>query len=170
MVLEKNKKDVVKMSFEKIIYKLTDKRIPADTGLGLVGDILETAGFQERFKNVGSENKRSKKHINTGEILITFIALLCKGNPDFDGVVEFQNDAAFYQTALHLQKGFPSSSTLRMRMDSIGKSQREQLLKFNAHLLKSNKIKPTPLKNGLIPVDMDVTPMDNSNTKKEGVS
>ena len=170
MVVEKNKKDVVKMSFEKIIYKLTDKRIPADTGLGLVGDILETAGFQERFKNVGSENKRSKKHINTGEILITFIALLCKGNPDFDGVVEFQNDAAFYQTALHLQKGFPSSSTLRMRMDSIGKSQREQLLKFNAHLLKSNKIKPTPLKKGLIPVDMDVTPMDNSNTKKEGVS
>ena len=170
MVVEKNKKDVVKMSFEKIIYKLTDKRIPADTGLGLVGDILETAGYQERFKNVGSENKRSKKHINTGEILITFIALLCKGNPDFDGVVEFQNDAAFYQTALHLQKGFPSSSTLRMRMDSIGKSQREQLLKFNAHLLKSSKIKPTPLKNGLIPVDMDVTPMDNSNTKKEGVS
>ena len=96
MVVEKNKKDVVKMSFEKIIYKLTDKRIPADTGLGLVGDILETARFQERFKNVGSENKRSKKHINTGEILITFIALLCKGNPDFDGVVEFQNDAAFY--------------------------------------------------------------------------
>jgi len=31
MVVEKNKKDVVKMSFEKIIYKLTDKRIPADT-------------------------------------------------------------------------------------------------------------------------------------------
>ena len=114
MVVEKNKKDVVKMSFEKIIYKLTDKRIPADTGLGLVGDILETARFQERFKNVGSENKRSKKHINTGEILITFIALLCKGNPDFDGVVEFQNDAAFYQTALHLQKGFPSSSTFTL--------------------------------------------------------
>ena len=37
MVVEKNKKDVVKMSFEKIIYTLTDKRIPADTGLGLVG-------------------------------------------------------------------------------------------------------------------------------------
>ena len=37
MVVEKNKKDVVKMSFKKIIYKLTDKRIPADTGLGLVG-------------------------------------------------------------------------------------------------------------------------------------
>ena len=55
-------------------------------------------------------------------------------------------------------------------MDAIGKSQRYTLLNFNTHLLKSNGIEPTPLKNGMVPIDMDVTPMDNSNTKKEGVS
>ena len=36
--------------------------------------------------------------------------------------------------------------------------------------MKSNHVEPTALKNGMVPVDMDVTPMDNSNTKKEGVS
>ena len=45
-----------KMSFDKIVYRFTDKRIPAVTGIGLVGDILDRAGFQEQFRNVGSES------------------------------------------------------------------------------------------------------------------
>lgn len=158
------------MSYDKIIYRLTDKRIPAVTGIGLIGDILERAGFQNQFSNMESVGKRSKKQIDTGAILTTFIALLCMGKPDFECVREFQNDAAFYQTALHMKRGFPSTATLRQRMDAIGITQREKILSFNTHLIKSNGIEPTPLKNGLIPVDMDVTPMDNSNTKKEGVS
>ena len=158
------------MGFEKIIYKVTDKRIPAAIGIGLVGDILDRAGFQEQFRNTAISEKRSRKQINCGSILTTFIGLLCLGNPDFEAITEFQNDAAYYQTALHLKTGFPSAATLRQRMDEIGKTQREKLLKFNTHLLKSNNIEPLALKNGMIPLDMDVTPMDNSNTKKEGVS
>ena len=113
------------MSFDKIIYRLTDKRIPAATGIGLVGDILDRAGFQEQFRNVRSEDKRSRKQIDCGAIMTTFIGLLCMGKPDFDAIAEFQNDAAYYQTALHLRKGFPSAATLRQRMDEIGKTQRE---------------------------------------------
>ena len=158
------------MSFDKIIYRLTDKRIPSATGIGLVGDILDHAGFQEQFRNVRSERKRSRKQIDCGAIMTTFIGLLCMGKSDFDAIAEFQNDAAYYQTALHLKKDFPSSATLRQRMDEIEKTQRDQLLNFNTRLLKSNYIEPTALKNGMIPLDMDVTPMDNSNTKKEGVS
>ena len=158
------------MSFDRIIYRLTDKRIPAATGIGLVGDILDNAGFQEQFSKIRSEDKRSRKQIDCGAIMTSFIGLLCMGKPDFEAIAEFQNDAAYYQTALHLKKGFPSAATLRQRMDEIGKTQREQLLDFNAHLLKSNRVEPTTLKNGMIPLDMDVTPMDNSNTKKEGVS
>ena len=158
------------MSFEKIIYQLTNKRIPAVTGIGLVGDILERAEFQKQFSDIESIGKRSKKQIDTGAVLTTFIALLCMGKPDFDSVTELQNDAAFYQAALHLKRGFPSIATIRQRMDAIGKTQRDALLRFNTHLLKSNGIEPTPLKSGMVPVNMDVTPMDNSNTSKEGVS
>ena len=125
------------MSFDKIIYRLTDKRIPAATGIGLVGDILDRAGFQEQFRKVRSEYKRSRKQIDSGAVMTSFIGLICMGKPDFDAIAEFQNDAAYYQTALHLRKGFPSSATLRQRMDEIRKTQREQLLNFNTHLLKS---------------------------------
>ena len=37
-------------------------------------------------------------------------------------------------------------------------------------MLLTNKIQPTALANGLVPVDIDVTPMDNSKSKKEVVS
>ena len=55
-------------------------------------------------------------------------------------------------------------------MDEIGNKLRDMLLWFNTDLLLKNKVKPRALKNGMVPVDIDVTPMNNSNTKKEGVS
>ena len=106
------------MSLDRIIYRLTDERIPAVTGIGLVGDILERADFYNMFRNSETQ-KRSKKQINTASILATYISLLCMGKPDFECVREFQNDARFYQSALHLRSGFPSAETLRQRMDNI---------------------------------------------------
>ena len=158
-----------KDTHQKIIYQLTDKRIPAVTGIGLVGDILDKAGFFDLLRSVRISEKRSRKQINPGSVLATFIALLCMGKPDFDYVRELQNDAAYYQNALHVN-GFPSSATLRQRMDEIGSNLRTMLLGFNVDLLRKNGAAPTALSNGMIPLDIDVTPMDNSDTKKEGVS
>lgn len=158
-----------KMAHQKIIYQLTDKIIPAASGIGIVGDILERAEFLERFRDVKIAKKRSRKQIDAGDVMATFIALLCMGEPDFECVRELQNDAAYYQNALHLNKGFPSSATLRQRMDEIGTKLRIPLLDFNTDLLRKNGVLPTRLKNGMVPVDMDVTPMDNSKTQKEGI-
>ena len=94
------------MSFDKIIYKLTDQRIPAATGIGLVGDILYNAGFQKQLSNIRNAEKRSRKQIDCGTVLTSFIGLLCRGKPDFDAVSESQNDAAYYQTALRLKTDF----------------------------------------------------------------
>ena len=159
----------VKMAHQKIIYQLTDKRIPAASGIGVVGDILERAGFSEQFRDVKLAEKRSRKQIDAGAVMTTFIALLCMGKPDFEYVSELQNDAAYYQNALHLNKGLPSPATLRQRMDEIGTKLRMSLLAFNTDLLRKNRVQPTPLKIGMVPVDMDVTPMDNSKTQKEGI-
>ena len=74
------------MSFDKIIYRLTDKRIPSATGIGLVGDILDNAGFQKQFSRVRSEDKRSRKQIDCGSIMTSFIGLLCMGKPDFEAI------------------------------------------------------------------------------------
>ena len=114
----------VKMAHQKIIYQLTEKRIPAASGIGIVGDILERAGFSEEFRDVKLAEKRSRKQIDAGAVMTTFIALLCMGKPDFEYVSELQNDAAYYQNALHLNKGLPSPATLRQRMDEIGSKLR----------------------------------------------
>lgn len=156
-----------KMAHQKIIYQLTDKRIPAASGIGIVGDILERAGFSEQFRDVKLAEKRSRKQIDAGAVMTTFIALLCMGKPDFEYVSELQNDAAYYQNALHLNKGLPSPATLRQRMNEIGTKLRMSLLAFNTDLLRKNSVQPTPLKIGMVPVDMDVTPMDNSKRKKK---
>ena len=80
--------------------------------------------------------------------MATFIALLCMGKPDFEYVRELQNDAAYYQNALHLDNGFPSSAKLCQRMDEIENKLRVPLLDFNKDLLRKNEAQPTPLKIG----------------------
>ena len=79
-------------------------------------------------------------------------------------------DSGFSQLALGITRSIPSEETLRQRMDDIGDSLRQELLAENVKILQANGIQPTALPNGLVPVDIDVTPMDNSKSKKEGVS
>lgn len=80
------------------------------------------------------------------------------------------DDRDFYKAALGITRSIPSEETLRQRMDDIGDSLRRTILEQNVEMLLADKIQPTALANGLVPVDIDVTPMDNSKSKKEGVS
>ena len=72
-----------KMEHQKIIYQLTDKRIPAASEIGIVGDILEKASFSEQFRDVKLAEKRSRKQIDAGAVMTTFIALLCMGKDNY---------------------------------------------------------------------------------------
>ncbi len=64
----------------------------------------------------------------------------------------------------------PSEATLRLRMDKHAKDFLPIIEKANQDFL--TRIQPAlePLYTGHIPLDADVTPMDNSGSKKEGVS
>lgn len=55
-------------------------------------------------------------------------------------------------------------------MDDIGSSLSNSILDANVSMFREYGITPSPLDTGLVPVDIDVTPMDNSKTHKEGVS
>ena len=77
--------------------------------------------------------------------------------------------ATSYQAALGITRSIPSEETLRQRMNDIGDRLRETILNENIGLLISNKIQPTALPNGFVLVDIDVTPVDNPKSKKEGV-
>lgn len=91
------------------------------------------------------------------------------GKPDFEAVRETDDDPEFFCQAMGIKR-IPSPEILRQRMDEIGRSMRSTLLWENTNLLVKNHVSPSKISCGFIPVDMDVTPCDNSKTKKEGVS
>jgi hypothetical protein len=114
--------------------------------------------------------KRSEAQIPNGDIVLSYIGLLVQGKVPFEAVNEMKSDPEYYHYALGLKKGIPSAETLRQRLDAIGNSLRKQLLDANVKLLLTHGVLPSAISKGLIPLDIDVTPLDNSKSHKEGVS
>lgn len=155
---------------KKIYIEYTDERIIPASGLAVVGALLGKSKFTKKLNRMDVTSNRTQHQIKNGDILLTYIGMLCMGKPCFESVHEMDDDLAFYKAALGITRSIPSEETLRQRMDDIGDSLRQQILEENVDLLIANQINPTALPNGLVPVDIDVTPMDNSKSKKEGVS
>ena len=110
---------------KNIIVEFTNERIIPAGGLAVVGALLGKSGFIKKLNRMDITSNRSQHQIKNGDIVLTYLGMLCMGKPYFEAVHEMDDDKDFYKTALA---------------------------------------------NGLVPVDIDVTPMDNSKSKKEGVS
>ena len=155
---------------KNIIVEFTNERIIPASGLAVVGALLGKSGFIKKLNRMDITSNRSQHQIKNGDIVLTYLGMLCMGKPYFEAVHEMDDDKDFYKTALFITRRIPSEETLRQRMDDIGDSLRQTILEQNVEMLLANKIQPTALANGLVLVDIDVTPMDNSKSKKEGVS
>lgn len=110
---------------KNIIVEFTNERIIPASGLAVVGALLGKSGFIKKLNRMDVTSNRSQHQIKNGDIVLTYLGMLCMGKPYFEAVHEMDDDKDFYKTALA---------------------------------------------NGLVPVDIDVTPMDNSKSKREGVS
>lgn len=154
----------------KFIIKYTNERLITPTGLSFVGAMVKNSGLVKACNKLTVTNKRSQPYIKSGDIVLTYIGLLCQGKTEFEAVKEMTADPDFFESALGLKSGIPSPETLRQRMDIIGDSLRTTILNANVKMLKSYDTEPTALPCGLLPLDMDVTPFNNSKTNKEGVS
>ena len=155
---------------KNIIVEFTNERIIPASGLAVVGALLGKSDFIKKLNRMDVTSNRSQHQIKNGDIVLTYLGMLCMGKPYFEAVHEMDDDKDFYKAALGITQSIPSEETLRQRMDDIGDSLRQTILEQNVEILLANKIQPTALANGLVPVDIDVTPMDNSKSKKEGVS
>lgn len=155
---------------KNIKIEFTNERIIPASGLAVVGAILGKSDFVKRCNRMDVTPNRSQHQIKNGDILLTYIGLLCMGKPAYQAVHEMDDDPDFYKYALGITRSIPSEETLRQRMDDIGSSLRDRILAENVELLRTNGIVPSKLPNGYVPVDIDVTPFDNSKTCKEGVS
>lgn len=152
----------------EVVY--SNERLITPSGLSIVGGMLGKSNFVKRCNRIPIEKKRSEPQIKDGDILLTYIGLLCQGKTDYEAVEEMEDDRDYYETALGVTRRIPSAETLRQRMDDIGKSLRKQILEGNVDMFRSHELAPGALGSGEVPVDIDVTPFDNSKTKKEGVS
>ena len=152
----------------KVVF--SDERLITPSGLNIIGGMLGKSNFVKRCNRIPVDKKRSEPQIKDGDILLTYIGLLCQGKTEFEAVKEMRDDSDFYECALGITRSIPSAETLRQRMDDIGSSLRPQILEANVDMFRTHGVEPSSLETGEVPVDIDVTPMDNSKSHKDGVS
>jgi hypothetical protein len=158
------------MSKPQIKVVFSNERLITPSGLNIVGGMLGKSNFVKRCNRIPVDKKRSEPQIKDGDVLLTYIGLLCQGKADYEAVKEMQDDPDFYESALGITRSIPSAETLRQRMDDIGSSIRPKILEANVDMFLTHGVEPTAFETGEVPVDIDVTPFDNSKTHKEGVS
>ena len=155
---------------KKLVIEFSNERLITPSGLSLMGQLLGKSNFIKKCNNIKVDGKRSQSQIKNGDILLSYIGLLCQGNISYDAINEMSDDPEYYRLALGITRAIPPAEALRLRMDDIGPSLREEILNANVDMFNTFNVQPSALESGLVPLDLDVTPMDNSKTRKEGVS
>ena len=153
----------------------SDEVITTHAGLSLVGELLAKTRLKQRLNEIQLPGQEAPQ-VSNAEVAFSYIGLLCQGKSDFDHIEPFRRDE-FYRMALGL-RGVPSSPTLRQRLDlaASGADWPTVLREESADLLHRMHATISPVtwrfderENSYVPLDIDVSPFDNSETKKEGI-
>ena len=140
------------------------------SGLALVGALLNRTKIKQRLDGFQLPGCREPS-ISHCDIVFSMVGLLCLAKPDFEAIEPFR-EQPFFKQSLGIEK-CPSSPTLRQRLKTIENNFDQMLKQESADLVRKTApaITPVSTSNGpLVPLDIDVSPFDNSKTKKEGVS
>ncbi len=105
--------------------------------------------------------------ISHSDIIKSYMSSLSLGKSDFEAVEIYRQDKHF-KTSLAI-KQIPSTSILRQRLDKQANELLPIMDECNIDFMANAKVLVTPLKMGHVALDMDVYPMNNEKTKKEGV-
>lgn len=157
---------------EPIVFEFTygDEHLSSHSGLALIGALLSKTGLKKRLSATvlrGCKNPVISHH----DIVYSMTGLLCLGKSYFDAIEPFRS-VPFFVKSLGIEQ-CPSSVTLRQRLDVV-KSDFDLIIKEeSANLIRHKAPLITPVSTSVgdyVPLDIDVSPFDNSKTKKEGVS
>ena len=136
------------------------------SGLGLVGACINR--HSDLGRQVGRLS-RGNGQIADIDILRSYLGLLCLGKSDFQAITGMRGDG-YFQQALGIGR-IPSTERLRQRLDEAAANGLIPLVSRSSQsMLKQLSVKVSGYADGLVPLDVDVFPQDNSNTRKEGVS
>ena len=137
--------------------------ITGQSGIALIGQALH------RHTHLAQElNQLPLRHgIQHADVVESYLGLLCVGKNDFEAINTIDSEL-FYTQSLGI-KALPSEATLRQRMDRCAVEYLPVIEKASDDFLKSIRPDLKPLYTGHVPLDADVTIMDNSGSSKEGV-
>ncbi|MFQ5652808.1 MAG: IS1380 family transposase [bacterium] len=150
----------------RFIIEQSEADLSSHSGLALVGQALSQR--TEIVRTLKKEIPLRKQGISHADVLRSYIGLICTGKSDFEAVSNVREDD-FFSRALGIDQ-VPSPETLRQRMDDRAEAFLPIVQEAAIDLLANLGAEYTPLETGHVPLDADVTPFDNSKTKKEGVS
>ena len=154
-----------------ITIKHAMEKLASHSGLIHIGALLNAINFKSRFETIPGVHCVDPK-ISHAEIFASMIALMSVGKPDFDAIEIFRQKQDFFNKAIGI-RACPSSPTLRQRIDLIGNRADPALKDVGTDLVRScaPAISPIHTSGGdFLPLDLDVSPFDNSKTQKQGVS
>jgi hypothetical protein len=99
---------------KSIVIELTNERIIQASGLAVVGALLGKSDFIKKLNRMDVTANRSQHQIKNGDIVLTYLGMLCMGKPDFEAVHEMDDDKEFYRFACFLQALFVESRKAKM--------------------------------------------------------
>jgi hypothetical protein len=151
----------------QFIISETDDVLVSHSGLALAGALLQGTPLVQRLSAIEVEGSK-RPALPHGEVLVSMIGLLCLGKSDYADIEAFRHETFFAQ-ALGLRR-LPSEETLRQRLDQLGSAPVAVLHEESADMIGRHAPPLVPCHGQYVPLDVDVSPFDNSGTKKEGVA
>lgn len=139
--------------------------ITSHSGMALIGQCLRRYTDLKRRADIVSPMRHG---IKSSDVLAAYVGLLCQGKTDYEAIENFR-DNRFFQEALGIND-VPSEGTLRQRFDDCSKVLLPEAAAATVDFLVKSRAPVSPLAMGHVGLDIDLTTLDNSNTKKEGVS
>ncbi|BCB71277.1 hypothetical protein HMEPL2_16280 [Vreelandella aquamarina] len=146
-----------------IKFRASRRTLTSHAGLSIIGQCFEIAGvdsIDSRFPTTLG--------MRTSDVIKSYLGLLCLGMSDYDAVENFRRDKPFQQL-LTLQK-VPSAATLRQRLEKLAANDLQTRTATWSTTLLSLIEAPITAETTHVCLDIDTFVMDNSNSKKEGVS
>jgi hypothetical protein len=143
----------------------SDADIISHSGLALIGQAVNRYTHLTPQIDTLVPLRHGIKH---SDVIKSYLAMLCLGKNDFEAINTIESEH-YFMDAMGLDD-IPSEATLRQRMDNHALAFLPIIEKASRDFLKNIQPVFEPLATGHIPLDTDVTPMDNSGSNKEGVS
>lgn len=162
----------MEVHFMLVKYEIKEgsENLTSHSGLALMGALLN----QTELNPILSTLQLSgclEPEISHKDIIYSMTGLLCLGKTNYEDIEQFR-DQPFFSHSLGLDH-CPASSTLRQRLDifesNVGAIIKIESVKLVGKLCR--ELTPISTLTGeLIPLDIDVSPFDNSKSHKELVS